>query len=44
MVKEWSDQSDVQKSNVPCWHLADDPATPEFVRYWGEADKVNFGP
>ena len=26
------------------WHIADNPTTPAFVRFWTKADKVGFWP
>jgi hypothetical protein len=31
-------------ANVRYWHLADNPAAPEFVRYWTKADNGRFCP
>jgi len=33
-----------QACDVAYWHLADNSAAPEFVRYWTKADKGRFWP
>ena len=38
------DQSVKATADVDLWHLADNPAVAEFVRYWTKADKARFWP